>query len=248
VYFPKYWAKGESGSAYCWRSSDVSVADAQAKANARAAELAQILESGERPDHYGYSDGRLLREPRIEEQPGFAITRNAYGSLVLNTERVMFVDVDFDEPKHESRALDRLRRLATHHRLGARIYRTAGGLRALVTSATFDPKAPATTQLLQDVGCDSLYIRLCQAQSSFRARLTPKPWRLGIRPPRVRWPFESEEVEAVFAEWLQGYHAKSQDMSVCRFIEHAGPQAIDPAVAVVADLHDRRAVGDGALA
>ena len=248
MHFPKFWAKGESGSAYCWRWSDVSQADAQTKADARAAELEQIIESGRRPDRYGYSD-RPLREQIIETQPGMAITRNAYGALVLNTDRAMFVDVDFPAaPSQEPRALDQLRGLATQHGLGTRIYRTAGGLRGLVTSATFDPKAPATSQLLQSVGCDPLYIRLCQAQASFRARLTPKPWRLALRPPSVRWPFEDEDVEERFAEWQTGYDQKSRGTSVCAYVEQVGPQAVDAAVAPVVALHDARCVGTGRLA
>jgi hypothetical protein len=248
MHFPKFWAKGESGSAVCWRWSDTSQEDAQAKADARAVELEKIIESGTRPDRYGYAN-RPLREERVEEQPGYAVTRNAYGALVLNTERAMFVDVDFhDDPSQEPGALDSLRGLATQHGLGTRIYRTAGGLRGLVTSATFDPKAPATMALLKEVGCDPLYIRLCQAQASFRARLTPKPWRLEMRPPSVRWPFEDEDVEARFAEWLRGYDQKSRGHAVCTLVEHAGPQTIDAAVAPVVALHDARCLGTGTLA
>src|SRR6185312_12702105 len=112
----------------------------------------------------------------------------------------------------------------------------------------FDPKAPATSALLKEVGCDPLYIRLCQAQASFRARLTPKPWRLGMRPPTVRWPFGDSWTEDRFTEWQRGYEQKSRGTSVCKLVEHVGSQAIDPAVAPVLALHDARCVGNGALA
>jgi len=248
MHFPKFWAKGESDSAVCWQWSDTSQEDAQAKADARAIELGKIIESGRQPDRYGYGN-RAMREQRIEEQPGLVVTRNAYGALVLNTERAMFVDVDFhDDPSQEPGALASLRSLATQHGLGTRIYRTAGGLRGLVTSATFDPKAPATSALLKEAGCDPLYIRLCQAQASFRARLTPKPWRLGMRPPHVRWPFEDEWVEGQFAQWQRTYEQKSRGTSVCKLVEHVGPQTVDAAVAPVVALHDARCVGTATLA
>lgn len=222
--------------------------DAQAKASARAAELERLLEGGRKPDRYGYLD-RPMREQILEAQPGFAITRNAYGAQILNTERAMFVDVDFhDDDSQEPQALDQLRRLATAHGLGTRIYRTAGGLRGLVTSQPFDPKASATAALLAEVGCDPLYIRLCQAQQSFRARLTPKPWRIAMRPPHERWPFADEDQAAQLADWVRRYEAASRDRSICRLMEHAGPQAIAPELAPVVALHDARCVGTGALA
>src|SRR5690348_9467468 len=103
----------------CWRWSDVSIADAEQKADARAKELEQLLASGRKPDRYGYAN-RPMREEIVEQHPGMAITRNAYGALVLNTERAMFVDIDFDDPKREPRALDQLRRWASQHGFSAK--------------------------------------------------------------------------------------------------------------------------------
>lgn len=248
MHFPKFWARGESGTAVCWRWSDTSPADAQQQATARAAELATLLASGRKPDRYGYTD-RPMREEIVEQHPGMAITRNAYGALVLNTDRAMFVDIDFDGNRsREPRALDQLRRWAGQHGLGVFAYRTAAGLRALVTSATFDPKAPATAALLGEVGCDHLYVKLCQAQSSFRARLTPKPWRIEQRPPHLRWPFADAGEEQRFRQWLAGYEQASAGFAACQFVEQIGPAAIDPAVEPVFRLHAQRACGDGTLA
>lgn len=248
MHFPKFWARGESGSAICWRWSDTSMEDAQAKATARAAELDRLFASNRKPDRYGYLD-RPMREQILEANPGFAVTRNAYGAQILNTERAMFVDVDFhDDDSVEPHALDQLRRLATQHGLGTRIYRTAGGLRGLVTSQPFDPKAPATAALLAEVGCDPLYVRLCQAQQSFRARLTPKPWRIDLRPPRARWPFADADQERELADWVRRYETASRGRSVCKLIEHVGPQSIAPELAPVVQLHDTRCMGSGTLA
>lgn len=248
MHFPKFWARGESGSAVCWRWSETSLADAQAKATARAAELERLLEGGRKPDRYGYLD-RPMREQVLESQPGAAITRNAYGAQILNTERAMFVDVDFHgDESVEGHAVEQLRRLATEHGLGTRIYRTAGGLRGLVTSRPFDPKAPETAALLGEVGCDPLYIRLCQAQQSFRARLTPKPWRIEMRPPRERWPFADAGEERALASWVAQYEAASRGKAVCKLLEHAGPQTAAPELAPIVALHDARCVGSGALA
>lgn len=246
MHFPRFWAKGRSGAAWCWRWSDASQADAQQQADRRAAELEQIIASGTVPNRYTYGD-RPLREEILEQQPGVAVTRNVYGAVVLNAARVMFVDIDFDgHGRHEAHALDRLRRWAGQHGLGVRAYRTAAGLRGLVTSATFDPKA--SSALLHDAGSDPLYVKLCEVQESFRARLTPKPWRVELRPPPVRWPFEDEGVEHQFRAWTARYDAACAGRVACHFVEAIGPASVDAEVAPVLALHDARACGDGELA
>src|SRR5262245_30160955 len=103
--FYKYWAKGSAtvADAHPWNvrafgGSDVSMEEALRHANERAARAAQALVNGQAPGSYGY-DERPLREEILEEirhgsELAAVITRNSYGSLVLNTSRVMFVDVD----------------------------------------------------------------------------------------------------------------------------------------------------------
>lgn len=246
MHFPRFWAKGTSDGAICWRWSDTSQADAQQQADRRAGELAALLASGQRLDRYSYGD-RPLREEILEQQPGVAITRNLYGAVVLNAARVMFIDLDFEgDAKREPRALDQLRRWTGQHGLSVRAYRTAAGLRGLVTSATFDPKTSGA--LLREVGSDPLYVKLCEVQQSFRARLTPKPWRVALRPPRVRWPFEDAEVEREHRDWVARYDAASAGHAACRFVEAIGPGAVDAEVAPVLALHDQRACGAGVLA
>lgn len=246
MHFPKFWAMGRSGGAVCWRWSDASQAEAQQQADQRAVELAALLASGERLDRYSYGD-RPMREEILEQQPGIAITRNVYGAVVLNAARAMFVDIDFEgDPRREAPALDRLRRWAGQHGLGVRAYRTAAGLRGLVTSGAFDPKTSGA--LLREVGADPLYVKLCEVQQSFRARLTPKPWRVELRPPPVRWPFEDAGVERRFRDWVARYDAASAGHVACRLVEAIGPGAVAAEVAPVLALHDARACGDGALA
>ena len=102
----KYWAKGEAtvqSDEQPWQvwahgSSNESLEDAKVRAQKRAEQTAAAIASGRPLDTYAYSD-RPLREETIREiRDGDAIsaviTRNAYGSLVLNTNRVMFVDID----------------------------------------------------------------------------------------------------------------------------------------------------------
>jgi hypothetical protein len=98
--FPPFWAKGVSGDFACWRWSHHSLAEAQALAVQAAQKLAERFRAGDTLRRgYGYAD-RPFREPMLREIKNDAgkvaavVTRNSYGCLVLNTARVMFVDVD----------------------------------------------------------------------------------------------------------------------------------------------------------
>lgn len=55
-----------------------------------------------------------------------------------------------------------------------RVYRTQGGVRLLVESGKLLPRSVAYAKLANNLGCDSLYLALCQKQNCFRIRLTPK--------------------------------------------------------------------------
>src|ERR1700733_14012144 len=101
--FYKYWAKGEATvpDVHPWKvcafgSSDISIEEAQRRGKERAERVAAAVVDGRAPGAYEY-DERPLREEVVEEiRDGggvvAVITRNSYGSLVLNTDRVMFVD------------------------------------------------------------------------------------------------------------------------------------------------------------
>jgi hypothetical protein len=103
--FPRSWAKGSHGQFVCWRWLDSSLAEAAALAQEGARKVAEGFAAGGRLERrYGYAD-RPLREPVLRElktsdgELAAALTRNSYGCLVLNTARVMFVDVDLPEPE-----------------------------------------------------------------------------------------------------------------------------------------------------
>jgi len=246
--FPRFWARGRSGPATCWRWSDSSREDAQRQADTRAAELARLFASGKPFDRYSYGD-RPLREEIVHAAGESIVTRNLYGALVLNTARAMFIDIDVDFGDDRTQKHEALRAWASRHpELGVRVYRTAAGLRGLVATHTYDPTSAEALALLRDAGSDPLYVKLCKAQSSFRARLTPKPWRVGMRPPPTRWPFEDAATEQRFRSWQAEYERASQRHAACDFVETLGSTAVHVDVAPVLALHDQHACGSRALA
>jgi hypothetical protein len=271
---PKYWAKSRQTVAgptkkiflQNWQGSDLSLEDARNKAEARAAEIAQKIARGEALDRYGYCD-RPLREEikeavqnRFRDEVGL-VTRNAYGALVLNTAKTMFIDIDIpgmDKPrkkgglfggKKESFSLDpylpAIRQVeewtAKHPEYGIRIYATFAGLRCLVLNTIFNPQSDHAVQILQDLKSDPLYLRLCKAQECFRARLTPKPWRCGMRQPAgsLRYPRENPEREAEYRKWEKQYESATANYAVCSFVKQAGSRNIHPDVESIIQYHDR---------
>jgi hypothetical protein len=128
---------------------------------------------------------------------------------------------------------------ARHPSYGVRVYRTFAGLRVIVTGAAAVPSSELAHRVLEELGSDPLYVELCAQHDTFRARLTPKPWRAGWRAPSVRWPYETEPARGEFAAWLDGYERASHDRSTCRLVATYGPPPLPgSADAAIVALHD----------
>jgi len=243
--------------------SEDSEADADQRALSRAQGIAQALLEGDGPPREDYYADRPLREPIVEtlgeaEQPDAVITRNVYGSYVLNAARVMFIDMDRPQPKPvgavarlfgkrpEPVADDtpqRARDIARRRGLSLRLYQTAAGYRGIITDRPFDPDSDETQQLLHDFGADRLYVRLCKAQSCFRARLSPKPWRLGMPLPPRGYPWPDEKIRQRFDDWSKQYDHASRSHATCKLLddEPHTPTDVHPQVAPILTYHDELA-------
>jgi hypothetical protein len=240
-------------------------AAAQALAAERLQRLLTRLSRGEPfPDKYGYGEVRPLREEILQTFPGDApdapaaiVTRNSYGAQVLNVARLLFLDIDFQpqssglgqkllrlfgiggNAETEEGRLARLRE-SLDQQSGAtfRIYRTAAGFRVLAVDKPFDPTGAEAQALMSATGTDPAYARLCRAQRSFRARLTPKPWRCDYPNPPGQYPNRDRRWQQ-FNDWLQGYEQISHSYAACRYLETVGRGQADRANAQLIDLHDR---------
>ena len=134
-----------------------------------------------------------------------------------------------------------LRALESRPSWSARIYRSPAGFRVLVVHLRFDPNAPEVASFFKDLGSDPIYVRMCLRQRCFRARVSPKPWRIGIRshlrPRPGVWPIRPDRLPDR-QKWVAEYEAASLAYASCRYVESLGPGAEDPAVAAVRALHD----------
>jgi hypothetical protein len=289
---PRYWARGEFQArlqdgrvldmcAFGW--SSVSLEDARQVGEERARRAAERMTSGngvrgrtgggpEAKREYEYADipprEEILDRIVVEDREIGLLTRNGYGAIVLNTDCVLFVDIDRSEgdaPKPSGGLLGRLfspppatppvappdpveDRIAAwsarNPEASFRLYRTCAGWRLLFTDGLYEPRSERVRGIFEELGADRLYARLTDRQGSFRARLTPKPWRVGFHAPAdaVRYPFLDEKAERLMRRWEEEYSRKARGHTTCLAPRLFGPPAA-PVVAIerVIAYHDHLA-------
>lgn len=142
----------------------------------------------------------------------------------------------------ESIARRRVERfLADHPEWNLRFYRTPAGFRLMATHRAFDPGDPAVAEFFQAVDCDPVYTRMCLNQKCFRARVSAKPWRIGIgahlRPRPGVWPVAQEHLPKRY-EWITNYEEAARSFAACEYLESLGSGVIHSEARRVQELHD----------
>ncbi|WP_088892382.1 hypothetical protein [Leptolyngbya ohadii] len=199
------------------------------------------LDKGE----YSVLEEPVLSEISYEGQRQAVVTRNRYNCLILNCDRLLIVDVDLADPEQaeiqdcaascpvalsQRQAISALEALVEHSpQLGFRVYKTRNGLRYLCTTQTFDPLEQTTHRIMESLYVDPLYLKLCKFQATFRARLTPKPWR--VEPGEDTQQFIYDRVTGTVLPTCNRY-------SVCHLIEILGQQEILPQFEPIIEQHD----------
>lgn len=277
---PKYWAKAseiakpewskklrDGFPVIAWGWSNESYTDARKKAHEVAGRMARWMESSHvaRGCNCYYED-RPPREEILQEiagkndEPAAIITRNSYGSQILNTTALAFIDVDLPPHKKYSWPFSAIRKwrgksiesprdvaykkaLETAASLGGdytiRMYHTAGGLRFVIVNKYIDPKSSEMERLFDLFETDVLYRKLCINQECYRARLTPKRWRCGIDAPPNRFPWENSADENRYREWQKNYETKIESYATCKWIMHWGSTSGDELQEHLLKLHDQ---------
>ncbi len=139
---------------------------------------------------------------------------------------------------------------AMHPDWHVRVYETPAGHRLLVMHDVFDPRGDAADAALKEFSSDIRFVTLCKLQACFRARVSPKYWRMGYKPkallPKSKWPFPPEHVLRR-REWVVGYEAMASRFASCCFLEQLGSQEVHPDAEAVRVLHDRLCQSDSIL-
>jgi hypothetical protein len=143
----------------------------------------------------GVGEYVVLKEKEIdgftfEGKTSGIVTINSYKADILNSPNMAIIDVDLIGDStlqmdsvvtpYKSAALAALAAYQSeNYNLGFRVYQTAAGLRYICTNWEFDPSGGASSRMMRLLFADPKYRSLCKFQETYRARLTPKPWRMG---------------------------------------------------------------------
>ena len=131
--------------------------------------------------------------------------------------------------------------LAAHPDWRVHLYRTPAGMRLMAAHRLFDPREPEVEACFKALDVDPLYARMCFNQHCFRARVTPKPWRIGM--PRLHPPYSAAwrpEHSALPARraWVETYQREAVGYAACRHVATLGAEREDTTAAAVRALHD----------
>ncbi len=130
-----------------------------------------------------------------------------------------------------------------------RVYRTPMGYRVLVMHSTFDPTQEEPFRFMEALKSDPLYVRMCRNQKCFRARLSPKPWRISIEHIRPRpgvWPVKQEHLNKR-RSWVDEYNKKSEGFASCEYVETLGKGSRSLDCERVRAIHDQFCKSDSGL-
>jgi hypothetical protein len=280
--FARYWRKASAVAqwpedepvrvtSFGWSDESAEAAGLMAAERLRRV-VHRIEEEESWPEHgYGFYTERPPREEVVEEfadgdgAPAAVVTRNSYGSLILNTSDLVFIDVDIPsgygyeygyggilnglkslfgaKPKPEDAENRTYRKItkaaARRPEYTFRVYRTFAGFRCAVVNRRLKAGGPESRRLLEEFGADPLYVKLCQNQRSYRARLTPKYWRCGAHRPPARFPWETAEEEQTYRAWERAYEERCAGFAACRLVGQFGTQPPSVSLRKLVSLHDQ---------
>lgn len=171
---------------------------------------------------------------------GFAVILGAFLAEFVGKRVTALIRRVRPDPTDAARS--RIEEFADSHRdWQLRLYSTPMGYRVLVMHDTFDPNEEAAFEFMKSLDTDPLYMRMCRNQKCFRARVSPKPWRIEmphIRPRPGVWPIRQERM-AERREWIRHYEQKAERFASCRYEATLGNGRTDRKCEAVRSVHDR---------
>ncbi|MFV0477042.1 MAG: hypothetical protein ACK5ME_04300 [Parahaliea sp.] len=211
--------------------SNVSKEDASAQITLLAREIEQRILRGEQKEEYDAAIREHIAE-LIDEHNVITVCR--YGARIWNTTQYTVLDIDYSSLTffdffRAIRKLGRKERIVArfeknikkYSELGSdfRIYETQKGVR-VIGRKYIDPDSKNYEALMKSLNVDWLYIMLSKKQKCYRARLTPKPYRMRFRTIRIKSPLDCEEPS--YEQWSKDYDKRSEDFSVVSLIKIIG--------------------------
>lgn len=238
----------------CTAGSNHSLDDAAERCAQKAERVQKIINNQVKRD---WKYERPIREEIVKEiDSDNIVTRNYYGALVLNTTSLSIFDIDqyqksfwetlsFKKIDNKTGIIGKLRDLFNANALPGttwRIYETTKGIRLIVLGQYIQPSSKLFEEFSKKINADNLYAFMCQKQNCYRARLTPKPFRMKIDCIKYRCPIPDGQ-ETAYRSWVANYERESQNYAVCRLVDVLGTGSSDN---FMVNFHDQLCLNDNA--
>ncbi len=211
--------------------SNISKSDAENVADEIVQRIQKRVDNNQRAQEYESTIKEWISETLDDHN---VVTVNRYGAQVLNTTQYTILDLD-DVPfqfldifgrtrgrDKKSLILERFKKkIAKHDTLGTdlRIYETTKGLR-IICKRYIPPKTVRFLNLMCRFTVDSIYAMLCIKQDCYRARLTPKPYRIHQETIHIQSPLDCETDK--YRTWNNLYERNSKSFRVAKLLETLG--------------------------
>ncbi|PCJ16779.1 MAG: hypothetical protein COB04_10065 [Gammaproteobacteria bacterium] len=208
-------------------SKDSAVRDAAVHAK----KIEQRISEGESKEDYEVAIKEHVAEI-IDESNIITICR--YGAKVLNTTQYTILDLD-DYPvsffdwfkslgkltKKERIVYKFERNIKRYPMLGNdfRIYETTKGVR-VIGKKYIQPSGKKYSSIMRKLNVDRIYIQLSKKQNCYRARITPKPYRMKINTIKVKSPLDCEREP--YLSWAKDYDARAERFTVVKLLKSIG--------------------------
>jgi len=221
----------------------------QQDAHGRLAELAKRIE-----ERIRLRQPRQQYEAEIREHVVQAIDENnviticRYGAWILNSTQYAFYDLDdvprsfwdmfrsWDRNQRKDRIVQKFKEnYVRYPELGDsfRIYETFAGIR-VIGRQYLAPQHPRFDTIMRGLVVDDLYHLLCKKQQCYRARLTPKPYRMRFSAIKIRSPLDCQTDQ--YRQWAVRYETASRRFRVVKLLETI---CADFGHEMVVQLHDQ---------
>lgn len=160
------------------------------------------------------------------EVPRNFITRNYRGYEVASVANIPIMDFDYKTYEamltpvaYEAHVYAEVDKLSENYR----VYKTAGGYRVILTDKLVQVK-DFDFLSWEHAGADPIYNLLCVRDNNYRARLTPKPERIGVSDLNSvintrQWlkglDSAPNDVREEYCDWYDEYSQKRKQYSTC---------------------------------
>ena len=132
----------------------------------------------------------------------------------------------------------------SHPEWHIRVYSTPAGLRMLAMHDVFT--VDEAMEFFSVLGADYRSMNMCRIQDCFRARISPKPWRIGLKDDEVRihpqgvsglWPVDEEHLNER-NKWIRKYENQCEAFASCHYERSFGSKVTHPKAEKVRKIHD----------